>query len=68
MDVEELSCGLYINEHIKAKNKILFRYTRVATKGKQYKFVWIQNGNILIRKDNKSNILLKIDHNSLQTM
>lgn len=68
MEVKELSCRLYINEHLTTKNKILFREARVAAKEKQYKFVWIQNGNILVRKDDKSKILHIVDHNSLQKM
>ncbi|XP_047032303.1 uncharacterized protein LOC124639116 [Helicoverpa zea] len=41
---------VYINEHLTLKNKQLFRKTREAAALHNYKYVWIKNSTILVRK------------------
>lgn len=47
---------VFINEHLTPENKKLFREVRLAATEKGYKYVWINNANILVRKDERSKI------------
>lgn len=47
---------VFINEHLTPENKRLLREVRLAATEKGYKYVWINNANILIRKDDRSMI------------
>ncbi|XP_059048645.1 uncharacterized protein LOC131843886 [Achroia grisella] len=47
---------IYINEHLTLQNKKLFRDCREAAKLHGYKFVWIKNATILVRKSETSPI------------
>ncbi|XP_061704574.1 uncharacterized protein LOC133515942 [Cydia pomonella] len=48
---------IFINEHLTLKNKILYSKTRKAVAEKNYKFVWIKNAAILVRRDDSSAII-----------
>ena len=47
----------YINEHLLPQTKLLLKRTREVAKEKFYKFTWVQNGNVLVRKAEKSKIV-----------
>lgn len=47
---------IYINERLTKEKRILHSKTRAAGKDHNYKFVWISNGDILIRKNENSKI------------
>jgi len=47
---------IYINERLTKEKRILYSKTRAAAKVSNYKFVWISNADILVRKDEKSKI------------
>ena len=55
--VEGLSNKVYINEHLTIINKILHKETRDVARQKKYKYVWVKNGNIFVRKTDVSQIL-----------
>lgn len=55
--IDGLSSKFYVNEHLTTRNKILLKSTRLAAKEKGYKYVWSQNGNVLIRKTDNSGII-----------
>ncbi|XP_063634839.1 uncharacterized protein LOC134805472 [Cydia splendana] len=48
---------IFINEHLTLKNKILYSKTRKAVAEKNYKFVWIKNAAILVKRDDSSAII-----------
>lgn len=48
---------VFVNERLTKSKRELFAQTRSAAKDKQYKFVWLSNADILIRKDEKSKII-----------
>ncbi|VVC34037.1 Baculovirus FP protein,UDP-glucuronosyl/UDP-glucosyltransferase [Cinara cedri] len=48
---------IFINERLTKDKRILFANTRSTAKEKNYKFVWITNSDILIRKDENSKII-----------
>uniref|UniRef100_A0A2A4J6R0 FP protein C-terminal domain-containing protein n=1 Tax=Heliothis virescens TaxID=7102 RepID=A0A2A4J6R0_HELVI len=53
---------IYINEHLTLKNKQLFRKTREAAASHNYKYVWIKNSTILVRKrDDTSTFAIRIE-------
>lgn len=56
-NVPNIAHRLFINEHLSTDNKLLLKQVRDEAKSKNYKFVWVQNGNILIRRDEKSKII-----------
>jgi len=47
---------IYINERLTKEKRILHSKTRAAGKEHNYKFVWISNVDILIRKNDNSKI------------
>ncbi|XP_044753525.1 uncharacterized protein LOC123312958 [Coccinella septempunctata] len=55
--IDGLAENFFVNEHLTTRNKVVFRSAREFAKRKGYKFVWVQNGNILIRKNETSRIL-----------
>lgn len=55
--IDGISDKFFINEHLSPQTKILHKQTRDVSKQKGYKFVWIQNGNILVRKSETSKII-----------
>ncbi|XP_045508138.1 uncharacterized protein LOC123703966 [Colias croceus] len=48
------SARFYINEHLTLKNKMLFRSVRQHAQNMSYKYVWVKNACILIRKTDES--------------
>lgn len=42
---------IYIQEHLTLRNKILFKEARTRTKLKKWKFAWVKNMKIYVRKD-----------------
>ena len=56
LEIEGLSNSCYINEHLSQHNKTLFKQTREIAKEKVYKYVWVKNGNIFVRKNETSKI------------
>ncbi|XP_044766235.1 uncharacterized protein LOC123322356 [Coccinella septempunctata] len=57
ISVKDIADKIYINEHLTMENKILFKEVRSAAKERSYKYVWVQNGNIMLRKDDTSRII-----------
>lgn len=49
---------IFINEHLTNENKMLFAKSRQFAKGNHYKFVWVRNGHIFLRKDERTKIIL----------
>lgn len=47
---------VFINEHLTLKNKQLFRQVREIAKKHDYKYTWIKNATILVRKSDSSPI------------
>lgn len=45
---------VFITEHLTLANKQLHAAARIAAKEKKYKFVWVRNGKIFMRKDENS--------------
>lgn len=42
---------IYVNERLTKNRKTLFSKTRLACKEKRYKYVWVNNSEILVKKD-----------------
>lgn len=42
---------IYVNEHLTPLNKSLYGKTREAAKKSGYRYVWVKNGKIFVRKD-----------------
>lgn len=51
------SSRVYINEHLTLKNKILYSKARAVANDKKYKFIWIKNATILVRKEDNSRVI-----------
>ncbi|XP_028177966.1 uncharacterized protein LOC114365561 [Ostrinia furnacalis] len=49
-------CSVYVNEHLTAKNKQLFRLCREEAKKCSFKFVWVSRGTVLVRQSESSPI------------
>lgn len=51
------SSRVYINEHLTLKNKILYSKARTVANDKNYKYIWIKNATILVRKEDNSRVI-----------
>lgn len=54
--VDNISNNLYINDHLTTENKLLYKRTREIAKERGYKYVWLKNCNIFIRKEDASRV------------
>lgn len=48
----------YVNEHLTLRKKILFSGARKLAKEKDYKYVWVKNANIMLRKTDEARVFL----------
>lgn len=48
--------SIFIAEHLSPTNKMLHAEARNKGKNKNYKFVWVQNGKIFVRKSEGSDL------------
>ncbi|XP_044757467.1 uncharacterized protein LOC123315704 [Coccinella septempunctata] len=55
--LDGISNRFFINEHLTIANKILLRKVRDVSKERNFKFVWVRDGAILARKDERSKII-----------
>lgn len=62
------STSIYINEHLSMKKKILYSKTRVCAKEKDYKFVWVKNSTIQVRKKDTTKIIVIRKEEDLQQL
>ncbi|XP_060810087.1 uncharacterized protein LOC132904193 [Amyelois transitella] len=66
-----LGCGggkvsVYVSEHLSPANKQLHACTRIKAKQLNYKFVWVRDGRIYIRKNETSQAIHIRSHESLK--
>lgn len=54
LKIQGLSESLFINEHLTSDNKLLLKRTKEAAKNKGFKFVWVRNCTIYVRKNETS--------------
>ncbi|CAG9819880.1 unnamed protein product [Phaedon cochleariae] len=54
--INEIIESVYINEHLTSNNQSLLREAKEAARTKNFKFVWVKNGNIFMRKDERSRV------------
>lgn len=57
---------IYVSEHLTPANKSLHAATRLKAKEKNYRFVWIRNGKIFVRKDEFTQAKLIRNEDSLK--
>lgn len=49
---------IFVMEHLSPSNKALHAAARLKAKEKKYKYVWVRNGRILMRKDDNSDPII----------
>ncbi|XP_050684050.1 uncharacterized protein LOC126978964 [Leptidea sinapis] len=59
---------IFVNEHLSPTNKSLHAAARIKAKEKGYKFTWILNGKIFIRKNEGSQYILIKNKNTLDNL
>lgn len=59
---------VYLSEHLSPANKSLHAAARKRARETGYRFVWIKDGRIYARKDEKSPAIYLRDHDSLSSM
>ncbi|XP_046684913.1 uncharacterized protein LOC124370670 [Homalodisca vitripennis] len=57
LGIEQPAQPVYINENLSPGRRKLYAAAREAKKTKKYTYLWIQNGNILMRKDQESSVV-----------
>lgn len=63
-----VSNKFYINEHLAPQTKLLLKQTREKAKEKNFKFTWVQNGNVLVRQTENSKIIQITEVSDLRKM
>lgn len=63
-----VSSRFFIAEHLTLKNKILFSKARQIAKEKNYKFVWVKNSCIFVRKSEESKVIQLRSKNDLEKL
>lgn len=58
--------ALYFNEHLTSRNKSLLREVKKLANDHHYKYVWIKNCSILVRRDDTSQVLNISSHEDLK--
>lgn len=56
---------IFINDHLTPQNKLLYKQARLIAKEKNYKYVWLSECKILLRKNDASKVLLVSNENDL---
>lgn len=59
---------IYVSEHLSPANKALHAASRIKAKQMNYKFVWVKNGRIFVRKNDASSYIWIKDNNALDKM
>ena len=59
---------IFINENLSSVKKFLYKNARDLAKTKGFKFVWTRNGNIFLRKNEQSKIILVEDSSVLDKL
>lgn len=49
---------VFVTEHLSPTNRALHAATRIKAKEKRYKYVWVRNGRIFVRKEDGSETIL----------
>ncbi|CAH2086391.1 unnamed protein product [Euphydryas editha] len=57
---------IYVAEHLTPANKALHAAARIKGKEKKYKFIWVRNGRIFVRKDDKCQAIQIRNNESLK--
>ncbi|XP_063838176.1 uncharacterized protein LOC135087308 [Ostrinia nubilalis] len=59
---------IYVCEHLSPSNRSLHAQARQFRKDNDYKYLWVRNGRILMRKDDQSPVLWVHDTEALQAL
>ncbi|XP_026314738.1 uncharacterized protein LOC113226357 [Hyposmocoma kahamanoa] len=59
---------IFIAEHLSPANKALHAAARSRARERNYKYVWVRNGKIFVRKDDHSDYILVKDMSSLKKL
>lgn len=54
--IEGISHGLFVNEHLTNKNKLILIKAKEMAKKSSYKYIWARNGHIFARKNDRSKV------------
>ncbi|CAG5058242.1 unnamed protein product [Parnassius apollo] len=57
---------IYVSEHLTPGNKSLHAAARIKSKEMKYRFIWIRNGKIYVRKDEFSQAIIIKNEDSLK--
>lgn len=60
--------NIYVNENLTSQNKQLLFHTKTFAKNQKYNFVWIKDGKIFIRKEEKAKIIKIRSINDLEKL
>lgn len=66
--IDNISRGLFINEHLTSNTKLLLKKAKDMSKSNNYKYVWVRNGSVFARKNDRSRVLRIITESDVQKM
>lgn len=66
LGLSDIRTPIYVSEHLSPHYKALHAAARLRAKERGYKFIWIRNGNIYVRKEESSRYILIKSDSSLE--
>lgn len=60
--------NIYVCEHLAPANKVLHAAARIKSRELGYKFVWVKNGNIFVRKDETARFIHIKNHQTVSSL
>lgn len=63
--IENVSKNLFINEHLTSFTKSLLRNAKSAARSRNYKYVWVRNNAVFVRKDDRAKAVRILSDNDL---
>lgn len=60
--------GIYINENLTPQTKKLLWQTKEQARAKNYKFVWVRNGVVFVRKEQGSGAVRILEEGDLERL
>lgn len=68
LTIEGISNKLFINEHLTGLTKSLLNAAKGSAKTKNYKYVWVREGGVYVRKEDQSRIIRIFSEDDVKKM
>lgn len=57
LSVDNISDNIFINEHLSYGTKLILKQAKDMAKQNGFKYVWVRDGRVLVRKSDRSSVI-----------